>query len=161
MTNEDDYPHIRGWGIDADTRNDPTYPMKVRKNGELTEPWPRPRQQGTRIEVLSSNERTEMPATFGTATPPSGVSGGLRRAAFKYSESNLLHWAMLLIADRINMIEGLFSDLGRGHIPNIPKERGWRAEWRHEPGVLIWRLLIVAGVTAATVAYLRSRRRTS
>jgi hypothetical protein len=29
-----DTSRIKGWGVDADPRNDPTYPMKRRDNGE-------------------------------------------------------------------------------------------------------------------------------
>jgi hypothetical protein len=29
-----DYSHIKGWGVDADPKNDPTYPMKHRTNDE-------------------------------------------------------------------------------------------------------------------------------
>src|SRR5690606_40257594 len=45
-----------------------------------------------------------------------------RRLAFRKSESNLLHWMLLLGADRLNMVEGLVQDLGRGRVPNIPAE---------------------------------------
>ena len=30
-----DHSHIKGWGIDADPKNDPTYPMKNRTDEEI------------------------------------------------------------------------------------------------------------------------------
>ena len=55
----------------------------------------------------------------------------IRRVAFKRSESDWLHWLMLMGADRINVVEGIVADLGRGKVPNVPAEMGARAEWRH------------------------------
>ena len=41
-----DYSHIKGWGIDADPKNDPTYPMKNRTNEEHKGySWDRPTLQ--------------------------------------------------------------------------------------------------------------------
>ncbi len=50
--------------------------------------WERPPQQKRRVEILASIEHNKLPAVFGTSTPPSGLSGMIRRQAFKYSESN-------------------------------------------------------------------------
>jgi hypothetical protein len=74
---------IKGWGVDADPKNDPTYPMKKRQNGEHAGySWKRPPQQPNNVEVLHSNERPNVSAAFGTSTPPSGLSGMIRRVAF-------------------------------------------------------------------------------
>src|SRR6476661_4521598 len=98
---------IKGWGVDADPENDPTYPMKHRTNEEHKGySWDRPQQQKTDIEVLHSNERNNITAVYGTSVPPSGLSGMIRRFAFKYSESSYGHWLPLVLADRVNMIEG-------------------------------------------------------
>ena len=74
------YQHIKGWGVDADPKNDPTYPMKHRTNEEHAGySWVRPSQQPVNIEVLHSNERPNVTAVFGTSSPPSGLSGMIRR----------------------------------------------------------------------------------
>src|SRR5919202_1269440 len=58
-----DYSHIKGWGIDADRKNDPTYPMKHRNDGEHAGySWERPTQQQISVEVLHSNERPDLTA---------------------------------------------------------------------------------------------------
>src|SRR6188768_1356919 len=77
---------VKGWGIDADPENDPTYPMKKRVEGEHAGySWERPTQQPVDVEVLHSNERPNVAAAFGAANPPAGISGMIRREAFKFS----------------------------------------------------------------------------
>ena len=152
---------IPGWGIDADPENDPTYPYRDRSADEgLRSDWTRPPQQHSDVELLQSIEHKRTPAVFGTSTPPSGLSGMLRRVAFTYSESHWAHWLMLMGADRINVVEGIAQDLARGTIPNIPGEMGMRSEWRHNRSGLLMKLGVAAAATAA-VAVLVARRRNS
>jgi len=93
------YTHIRGWGIDADPKNDPTYPIKNRTDAEQRGySWQRPTQQPIDTEVLRSIERPNVSAVFGTSVPPSGLSGQIRRFAFRFSESEYGHWLPLLLA---------------------------------------------------------------
>jgi hypothetical protein len=154
-----DPSQIKGWGVDANPKNDPTYPMKKRNNGEHAGySWERPPQQPINVEVLHSNERPSVSATFGTSTPPSGLSGMIRRVAFKYSESSYGHWLPLMLADRVGVVEGMLDDLTRGRVPNILAERGWKAEWKHNRKSLVTRVLIGAVLASAAVVYLRSRR---
>ena len=152
-------PQVKGWGIDADPENDPTYPMKNRNNGEhMGYSWERPPQQPVNIEVLHSIERPNISATFGTSMPPSGLSGMIRRVAFQYSENSYAHWLPLMLADRVNMVEGVLNDVARGHIPNIFGELGWKAEWQHNRKRLVTRVVIGAAITAGVFALLSSRR---
>ena len=157
-----DPAQVKGWGVDADSQNDPTYPMKKRNNGEHAGySWDRPPQQPTSVEVLHSNERPNVTAAFGTSTPPAGLSGVIRRYAFKYSESSYGHWLPLMLADRVGVVEGYLEDLSRGHVPNVFAERGWKAEWKHNRKSLVTRVLVGAVVASAAVAYLRSGREDS
>lgn len=151
---------VNGWGVDADPDNDPTYPYRARlakSQGEMN--WPRPSLQKFDVEILRSIEHNRPPAVSGTSYPPSGLSGTLRRVAFGYSESDWRHWLVLLAADRINMMEGLFQDLGKGIVPNIPKEMGVRAEWTHNKTGLIKKGLVLAAVSAVVFAAYRNRSR--
>jgi len=155
----ENYSHIKGWGIDADPKNDPTYPMKHRTDAEQQGySWQRPTQQPIRVEVLHSNERPNVSSVFGTSTPPSGLSGMIRRYAFKYSEGSFAHWIPLLIADRVNVVEGVLDDLSRGHIPNIFAEKGWKADWKYNRKGLAKKILVGA-VAAAAVVVLISRNK--
>jgi hypothetical protein len=154
-----DTSQIKGWGVDADPENDPTYPMKNRNDGEHAGySWERPPQQPITVEVLHSNERPDVTSVFGTSTPPAGLSGVIRRVAFRYSESSYGHWLPLMLADRVSVAEGILGDLGHGHVPNLFAERGWKAEWRHNRASLVMRILSRVALISAAVAYFRGRR---
>jgi hypothetical protein len=127
-----DYSHIKGWGIDANIKNDPTYPIKNRNNSEHEGySWERPALQDKTVEILKSVERPNLTAVYGTSKPPTGLSGIIRRIAYKFSESSYGRWIPLILADRIDMVEGVIDDLSKGHIPNVPKEIGLKSEWKH------------------------------
>ena len=150
---------IKGWGVDADPRNDPTYPMKNRNDGEHSGySWERPQQQPITTEILHSNERPNVTSVFGTSTPPSGLSGVIRRIAFRYSESSYGHWLPLMLADRVSVVEGVLRDLKQGRVPNVVAELGWKAEWKHNRTSLVRRILVRVVLVSAAVAYFRSRR---
>lgn len=154
-----DPSQVKGWGIDADPENDPTYPIRKRtEQDHAGYSWERPTQQTIDVEVLHSNERPNVAAAFGTAIPPAGLSGMIRREAFNYSENSYGHWLPLMLADRVGIIEGLASDLAHGHIPNILGERGWKAEWKYNRANLVTKILIGAAVTGIAVALLRRKK---
>jgi hypothetical protein len=157
-----DPSQINGWGVDADPKNDPTYPMRNRNNDEHAGyGWERPPQQPIAIEVLHSNERPDVTSVLGTSTPPSGPSGALRRLAFRYSESSYGHWLPLVLADRVGVVEGVLGDLAQGRVPNVFAEWGWKAEWEHNRTSLLRRVLLRACLISAIVAYFSSRRASS
>ena len=151
---------IPGWGVDADPDNDPTYPYRERDKDDHSGQWARPPVQRSEVEILQSIEHKQRPAVFGTSTPPSGLSGMLRRGAFRYSESHWAHWLMLMGADRVNVVEGIVQDLARAKVPNIPAEMGMRSEWKHNRKGLVTKLAVTAAVGAAAFAWFsRSGRR--
>jgi len=122
--------------------------------------WDIPEQQPQRVEVLSSVERPGITPVFGTTRPPRGLSGSVRRIAFRYSESDLRHWLLLLAADRIDVGEGIVDDLRAGRIPNVPAEAGLRAELRHNPrGAARKAGLLFGAVALAWVVHRAYRRR--
>ena len=156
----DKYAHIKGWGIDADPENEPTYPMKHWTGDDHKRiNWQRPPLQPVNEEVLMSVERPYMTAVFGTTVPPSGLSGVIRRYAFKHSEGSYVHWFALILADRINMVEGIIEDVAHGHIPNFFKERGWTAEWKYNRKAMITKMAITAGVLIGVAAFLYGTRK--
>ena len=117
--------------------------------------------QPPNIEVLHSNERPGLSATFGTSSPPSGLSGAIRRFAFKFSESEYGHWLPLLIADRVNAVEGIIDDLRHGHVPNIFAERGWAAEWKYNRKELVKKMIIGAAVASAVILMTMNKKKLS
>jgi hypothetical protein len=149
---------IPGWGVDADPDNDPTYPYRDRSKDDHSGEWARPPVQTSDVEILQSIEHKQRPAVFGTSTPPSGLSGMIRRVAFGYSESHWFHWLMLMGADRINVVEGVVQDLARAKIPNIPAEMGIRSEWKHNKQGLAKKVVVVGAVSVAAYALFRWSR---
>jgi hypothetical protein len=101
--------------------------------------------------VLHSNERHNIPAVFGTSVPPSGLSGMIRKIAFRYSEGSFAHWLPLLLADRVNVIEGFLSDLAHGHFPNIAAEKGWGARWKYDRKKAVQNLVIGGVLVSAAI----------
>ncbi|HEX8660008.1 MAG TPA: hypothetical protein VF690_20865 [Hymenobacter sp.] len=154
-TTNRDHTKINGWGIDADPKNDPTYPMRHRTAEDHDGyTWERPAQQPIDIEVLHSNERPNVSAVFGTSSPPSGLSGMIRRFAFRYSENSYLHWLPLLLADRVNVVEGVLDDLAHGHVPNIFAEKGYKAQWKYDKKSLILKMATLAAVVGGAAVLL-------
>lgn len=150
---------IPGWGVDADRDNDPTYPMRDQsRDVGLTRDWDRPAGQMPDVEILQSIEHVRRPAVVGTSSPPSGVSGMMRRAAFRWSESNWLHWLLLLGADRVNVVEGVVEDLAQARIPNIPAETGIRVQIAFNKRGLAKKTVVTAGIAALAVGLIATRR---
>lgn len=148
MENSEKYAHIRGWGIDADPKNEPTYPMKNYTSDDHKRlDYEKPPQQEVTVEVLHSNERPGITAVFGTSVPPTGLSGKIRRYAFTYSEGRFRHWLLLLLADRVNVVEGLIDDFKRGYLPNIFNELGGKAELKYNRKGLIKKAITGAVVS--------------
>ncbi|MBD0277242.1 MAG: hypothetical protein ICV51_04845 [Flavisolibacter sp.] len=151
--------HIPGWGMDADPENDPTYPMKHWTGADHERiHYERAPQQPINMEVFHSIERPTVTRVFGTSTPPAGLSGAIRRHAFKYSEATAAHWMTLILADRVDVIQGIINDLKHGIIPNLFAELGWRAEWQHNRKKFIGRIATKV-LTIAVIAALLTRKK--
>ena len=158
MDTPEKYAHIPGWGADLDHANRPAYPRERLPSRLEGVHWNEPEVQPQRIEVLRSIERAGMTPLFGTGSPPQGLSGTLRRFAFGFSENDLRHWLLLLLADRINVGEGLLSDVSRGHLPNFYTEMGGRAELKHNPLGAARKALVLAAVLGVGWMALRGKR---
>jgi hypothetical protein len=113
MPTQFDHSHIPGWGADLDPARRPAVPMERMPPRLEGAPFGKPAQQPQTVEVLHSIERPGITPVFGSSLPPRGLSGMVRRRAFRHSESNLRHWMMLMAADRIDVVEGLVADIGR------------------------------------------------
>lgn len=149
---------IQGWGADLDRKDRPAVPMertppRLPENVRQHEP----EQQLQDIEVFVSPERPGITPLFGTSTPPSGLSGWIRRAAYKLTENDIRHWLMLMLADRVNAVEGLGQDLSRGKVPNVLGEMGIKAEWQHNKAGLVKKAAVTTAVFGIGWYLLRRR----
>ena len=111
--------------------------------------------------MLTSIEYPRRPAVFGSTAPPSGLSGRVRRLAFRFSESRWSHWLLLMLADRINVAEGVLGDLGRGRLPDLVEEFGLKARWKSAVPSSRAAAAVLVGGGLLVSAYLIARRRDS
>lgn len=97
---------IPGWGVDGDPRKRPGVPMLLEPEPREGAHWEQPeRQPEPDVPVLKRVELDELTPAFGTAVPPKGVSGMLRRMAYGVPEHKVRHVALLLLADRVDVME--------------------------------------------------------
>lgn len=149
--------HIQGWGADLDRKNRPGVPMERTPPRFINVPQGQIVPQEQHVEVLVSTERPGRTPLFGSVQPPSGLSGAIRRLAFKSSENDVRHWLLLLLADRVNMVEGIGQDLAQGRVPNVLAEMGIKSELKHNPAGLAKKVAVGAALIGAA-CYLMKRR---
>ena len=160
MENTQSYQSIKGWGVDADPDDNPNYPIKIYNGDDHNRlNWERPPLQPVNVEILKSVEHPRMPAVFGTPCPPSGLSGMIRRVAFKFDESEYGHWLNLLLADRVNVVEGVLDDVLHGHFPNILAEKGIKADWKYNRKELVTKMVIATAVATALCFYYSNKKK--
>jgi len=151
--------HIQGWGVDLDRKNRPGVPMERTPPRFIHAHEGRLPEQPQNVEVLVSTERPGITPIFGTAQPPKGLSGMMRRIAFRWAENDLRHWLLLLAADRVNVVEGIGEDLAHGKVPNVFAEMGIKAEWQHNRAGLVKKAAIAGAVVGMAVYLMRRRER--
>ena len=140
---------IAGWGSDLDPAMRPGVPRdKAPEIGvEYLYPGSIPKQV-PRVRIHKSTEHARLTPVFGTSCPPRGVSGWLRDLGYHYSEGRMARWLLLLTADRVDAVEGILRDIVTFRGPNIPREMGWRSEWRHNRAGFIGKAALVLLVLA-------------
>lgn len=142
-------PDIPGWGVDLPQTNRPGVPRRkeprLRRGSHLShEP-----QQQVKGRVHKSIERPGLPLTWGTSCPPKALSGLIRDFAYQLGEGKIHRWMILILADRVDMVEALVGDILRGHIPNLPKELGLWGDFKHDKKVFLKRSLLLLSVLGA------------
>ncbi|GAA1846739.1 hypothetical protein ACFFOM_02035 [Microlunatus capsulatus] len=94
---------IPGWGADLDPADRPSYPRERFDPGASGARWDFPERQPELAARERSIEHGMLPPVFGTAQPLHGVSGAIRRHAYRrYSEARSAHWLLLIAADRVD-----------------------------------------------------------
>ena len=122
---------IPGWGADLDPKNRPAVPKENFNPGGTGAHWDFPERQIARYPRERSVEHKFLTPVFGTVCPPKGLSGILRRLAYKLSESRLARWQLLVLADRVDVLESRISGLLRLRPDGIFSEAGLVAEVRY------------------------------
>ena len=97
---------IPGWGVELDPHDRPSVPRE-RFDPELTGAhWELPERQPEKRPREMSMEHESLTPVFGTSCPPKGVSGVMRKYAYRrFSEGRAAHWLVLVAADRVDSVE--------------------------------------------------------
>lgn len=148
---------IPGWGSDLDPSARPGVPMDKAPDIGVEALYPDIEQQVPRVKIHKSTEHARLTPVFGTSCPPRGLSGLIRDYAYKMSEGRISHWLLLMLADRVNVVEDFATDLAHFRVPNIPKEMGLKAEWKYNRQGVIRKVAIV-GIALGVLSLVMKRR---
>src|SRR5918998_6083396 len=123
---------IPGWGADLDPADRPSHP-KLRYAPETTGAhWDFPERQPEKEPRERSVEHAFVTPVFGTAQPPKGLSGAIRKFSYgRYSEARLGHWLLLILADRVDAWEHHLRSFATSRPDNPITETGVRSEFTH------------------------------
>jgi hypothetical protein len=103
---------IPGWGADLDPADRPSVPRERFDPSLSGAHWEYPDQQPEKWPRERSVEHTQLPPVFGTAQPPKGLSGAIRKYAYaRYSEGQAAHWLLLIAGDRVDTLESSLRSL--------------------------------------------------
>ena len=117
---------IPGWGADLDPADRPSYP-KLQYPADTGAHWDFPERQPGGEGRERSIEHAFVTPVFGTAQPLKGVSGAVRRLAYRrFSEGRLAHWLLLIVGDRIDAWGSHLRSFASGR-PDVPAS-GLRGE---------------------------------
>jgi hypothetical protein len=121
---------IPGWGADLDPADRPSTP-KLQFREDLTGAhWEFPERQPEKWPRERSIEHAFLTPVFGTAQPPKGLSGALRKFSYaKYSEARVGHWLLLLLADRVDAWESHLASFATLRPDNPITQTGVRSEF--------------------------------
>jgi hypothetical protein len=123
---------IPGWGADLDPADRPSVPRLRFDPAASGAHWDLPEQQPEKWPRERSIEHQRLTPVFGTSAPLRGLSGLVRRFAYRrYSEGRAAHWLLLLGADRIDAVESHLASFVTLHPDNPFTETGIRTEFTH------------------------------
>jgi hypothetical protein len=123
---------IPGWGVDLDPKDRPAVPQEVFDPTFSGAHWEFPERQPETFPRERSIEHKFLTPVFGTSCPPKGLSGVIRRYAYKeYSEGRAAHWLLLLAADRVDTVESTLRSFVSLRPDNPVTETGVLSEFSH------------------------------
>ncbi len=94
-----------GWGIDASQDDRPGVPKETLPPAPVgNASWLSLEPQAEGKMAVRDASRPVTPV-YSTCNPPRGLSGVIRRAAYRVPDYKPRRWMMLLLADRVDVIE--------------------------------------------------------
>ncbi|WP_260189123.1 hypothetical protein [Actinophytocola gossypii] len=165
--------------MDLDPKDRPSVPKLRIQEDRTGAHWEFPERQEEKWPRERSTEHKFLTPVFGTSCPPHGISGAMRRFAYrKYSEARAAHWLLLLAADRVDAGEQHLRSLLTTRPDNPITQTGVRSEVfahgisarigrkradvRHhplDPIIVAAPWVVAAGLVVKTVRSVRRRRR--
>jgi hypothetical protein len=122
---------IPGWGVDLDPADRPSVPKLSYREDRSGAHWTFPERQPETWPRERSIEHKFLTPVFGTACPPKGLSGALRKLAYRrYSEARAAHWLILIAADRVDAWESHLRSFATLHPDNPITETGVLSEFK-------------------------------
>jgi hypothetical protein len=124
---------IPGWGVDRDPHDRPSVPRLQFNPDRTGAHWEFPERQPEKWPRERSIEHEFLTPVFGTSCPPHGLSGVMRKYAYRrYSEARAAHWLLLIAADRIDSLESNLRSYLTLHPDNMIAETGVLAEFKYD-----------------------------
>lgn len=125
---------IPGWGADLDPADRPSVPRLDRGLPDTGAHWTFPERQPGGEGRERSIEHAFVTPVFGTVAPLRGLSGGIRRFAYRrFSEGRAAHWLLLVLGDRVDVAESRVEAVLRGRPDRMIRETGVHAEKGKHP----------------------------
>ena len=123
---------IPGWGADLDPADRPSHPRLRYAPDTTGAHWDFPERQPEKWPRERSVEHAFLTPVFGTAQPPAGLSGAIRKFSYRtYSEGRLGHWLLLILADRVDAWGHHLRSFATLRPDNPITETGVTAEFTH------------------------------
>jgi hypothetical protein len=131
-TPDDLKARIPGWGVDRDPKDRPAVPRERFDPGATGAHWDFPERQAEKWPRERSIEHQTLTPVFGTSCPPRGLSGMMRKYAYRaFSEGRAAHWLLLLAADRVDALESHAASFLTLRPDNPITETGVLSEFSH------------------------------
>jgi hypothetical protein len=123
---------IPGWGVDKNPADRPSVPRLQLDAVDTGAHWDFPTRQPQQQPRERSMEHAFLTPVFGTAQPLKGLSGAIRRHAYRrYSEGRAAHWLLLMAGDRVDVAESRVASLVAGKPDRLLNETGVTSEASH------------------------------
>jgi hypothetical protein len=122
-------PEAQPEAVDSDPASRPGVPMYKHQSHDVASAPPIEQQPET-VPVFIGVEVGRLTPVFGTAVPPRGLSGLIRRRAYGIPEHSARRWMLLMLGDRVDI---------------------WESRMRRHP-------FLTVALIAGAVAFSRSRR---
>lgn len=125
---------IPGWGADLDAAQRPSWPMETAEPQPTGAHWEFPERQPVNGSRERSIEHETLPPVFGTAQPLHGVSGSIRRLAYRrFGEGKNTRWLLLVLGDRVEVVGAHLRSFATLRPDNPVTQTGVLGELRAHP----------------------------